>query len=57
MGYNYTRFPAPAGACPVCWHNHGKMISDLNCDRHIHAERGGIREKGGAGEEIVSCEL
>lgn len=45
MSYNYAKSPRPAGLCPVCWHRHGKSISDLTCDLHTHDEREFIRLK------------
>jgi hypothetical protein len=47
--FNYSKNPAPVGACPVCWHRYGKTISDLTCDLHTHDERLFLREKEKAG--------
>lgn len=44
MDINYSKKPCPAGLCPVCWHRHGKSISDLSCDVHTPDERVAVRE-------------
>lgn len=44
-GYNYSRFPAPEGACPVCWHRFSRVVSVAACAEHTPDEREFFRGK------------
>ena len=50
FAYNYSKQPAPQGACPVCWHRNGRLIAVPYCDKHTNDEREFLRIKEQEGQ-------